>query len=313
MLPEKLSTDLTSLSEGEERLAIVMEMVVAADGTVTAGDIYRAVVLQSRQACVQRRCRMARGHGARAAQARRRARAGRTAAHAGSRSAGAESAAARAWRAAAGDAKSRPYSKTARWPTCCRTKNRAKELIEDFMIAANGVTARYLEKKGFPSLRRVLHAQALGPHRRAGGGASGSGCRRRLTLLRWMLSSPRAPAARPGALSPTSRCRWSSYWARASTRSRCPASTRGTLRARGEGLHAFDGAEPPLSRSDRAAAAEGRARWGRASPYSNDELTALAATLHRAGGQRGKGGTPSRKSAAALLLRRASVSGSMAS
>jgi exoribonuclease-2 len=35
-------------------------------------------------------------------------------------------------------------------------KNRAKELIEDFMIAANGVTARYLEQKGLPSLRRVL-------------------------------------------------------------------------------------------------------------------------------------------------------------
>ncbi len=35
-------------------------------------------------------------------------------------------------------------------------KNRAKELIEDFMIAANGVTARFLADKGFPSLRRVV-------------------------------------------------------------------------------------------------------------------------------------------------------------
>jgi len=35
-------------------------------------------------------------------------------------------------------------------------KNRAHELIEDFMIAANGVTARYLANKGMPSLRRVL-------------------------------------------------------------------------------------------------------------------------------------------------------------
>jgi exoribonuclease-2 len=35
-------------------------------------------------------------------------------------------------------------------------KNRAKELIEDFMIAANGVTARYLASKMFPSLRRVV-------------------------------------------------------------------------------------------------------------------------------------------------------------
>ena len=35
---------------------------------------------------------------------------------------------------------------------CADEKNRAKELIEDFMIAANGVTAKFLEKSGFPSL-----------------------------------------------------------------------------------------------------------------------------------------------------------------
>ena len=35
-------------------------------------------------------------------------------------------------------------------------KNRAKEIIEDFMIAANGVTARYLSTNGFPSIRRVV-------------------------------------------------------------------------------------------------------------------------------------------------------------
>src|SRR3989454_376994 len=37
-------------------------------------------------------------------------------------------------------------------------KNRAKELIEDLMIAANGVTARFLEARGMPSLRRVLRS-----------------------------------------------------------------------------------------------------------------------------------------------------------
>ena len=35
-------------------------------------------------------------------------------------------------------------------------KNRAKEIIEDFMIAANGVTARYLSAKKSPSIRRVV-------------------------------------------------------------------------------------------------------------------------------------------------------------
>src|ERR1019366_7663434 len=44
MLPEKLSTDLTSRGEGHERLAIIIDMTVATDGMVTAGDIYRAVV-----------------------------------------------------------------------------------------------------------------------------------------------------------------------------------------------------------------------------------------------------------------------------
>ena len=45
MLPEALSTDLTSLHEGEERLAVVVDMVVQADGTVSQSDVYRAAVL----------------------------------------------------------------------------------------------------------------------------------------------------------------------------------------------------------------------------------------------------------------------------
>jgi exoribonuclease-2 len=34
--------------------------------------------------------------------------------------------------------------------------NRAKKLIENLMVAANGVTARFLDKRGFPVLRRVV-------------------------------------------------------------------------------------------------------------------------------------------------------------
>ncbi|MDQ6787854.1 MAG: RNB domain-containing ribonuclease [Acidobacteriota bacterium] len=44
MLPERLSTDLTSLREGVERLAVVVEMNVRADGDVQTSDVYRALV-----------------------------------------------------------------------------------------------------------------------------------------------------------------------------------------------------------------------------------------------------------------------------
>src|SRR6058998_3314466 len=44
MLPEKLSTNLTSLNEHEERIALVIDAEVGADGSVISGDVYRALV-----------------------------------------------------------------------------------------------------------------------------------------------------------------------------------------------------------------------------------------------------------------------------
>ncbi|MEK7235362.1 MAG: ribonuclease catalytic domain-containing protein, partial [Nitrospirota bacterium] len=44
MLPEKLSTDLTSLGEGQDRLAIIVEMVIAEDGAVLSSVLFRALV-----------------------------------------------------------------------------------------------------------------------------------------------------------------------------------------------------------------------------------------------------------------------------
>ena len=44
MLPEKLSTDMTSLVEGSNRPSIVIDMVLARDGTVKATEVYRAKV-----------------------------------------------------------------------------------------------------------------------------------------------------------------------------------------------------------------------------------------------------------------------------
>ena len=44
MLPEELSTDLTSLNPEQDRLALVTDLVVAHDGTVKSTDIYRALI-----------------------------------------------------------------------------------------------------------------------------------------------------------------------------------------------------------------------------------------------------------------------------
>src|SRR5271169_4747425 len=43
MLPEKLSTGLTSLNFNEDRLAIVAEIEIASDGSMRGSNIYRAV------------------------------------------------------------------------------------------------------------------------------------------------------------------------------------------------------------------------------------------------------------------------------
>ena len=44
MLPEELSTDLTSLNAGEDRLAVVTEMVLGSDGVMKSMNIYRALL-----------------------------------------------------------------------------------------------------------------------------------------------------------------------------------------------------------------------------------------------------------------------------
>jgi VacB/RNase II family 3'-5' exoribonuclease len=159
LLPEKLSTDLTSLGEGQERLAIVIEMAVGADGTVTDSGVYRAVVCNRAKLAYNAVAawlsgtapappRLAAMPGLdeqlriqdRVAQSMK----GLRHQH-GALSL--ETIEARA-----------VFIDDALADLRADETNRAKELIEDFMIAANGVTARYLERKGSPSLRRVLRS-----------------------------------------------------------------------------------------------------------------------------------------------------------
>ncbi len=49
MLPEQLSTGTSSLLEGADKLSIVIEFVVAADGCVKSGSVYRAIVRNKAQ------------------------------------------------------------------------------------------------------------------------------------------------------------------------------------------------------------------------------------------------------------------------
>ncbi len=159
MLPERLSTDVTSLGQDEERLAIVIEMLVTPDGTVKESDIYRASVVNraklaygsvaawldgaapapARVASVQGLDEQLRLQ-ARVAQAMRalRLQHGALSLETGEAQAVFD-----------GDALSdlRPDE-----------ANVAKELIEDFMIAANGVAAKFLAQNRMPSLRRVLRS-----------------------------------------------------------------------------------------------------------------------------------------------------------
>jgi exoribonuclease-2 len=157
MLPEKLSTDLTSLNPAVDRLAVVIEMVIAENGTLQSSDLYGATVrnqaklvynsvavwledkgplpsgiepvvgleenLRLQDNVAQKLKTLRHLHGALNLETIQ--------AHpvfVGDEIKGLE----------------------------VEAQNRAKDIIEDFMIAANGVTARYLSSKKFPSLRRVV-------------------------------------------------------------------------------------------------------------------------------------------------------------
>jgi VacB/RNase II family 3'-5' exoribonuclease len=159
MLPEKLSTDLTSLNESEDRVAMVVEMVVGPDGSLEGEDVYSAVVrnharlnydgvgawlegaspvpaameaveglvdnlrLQDRVGQDMKKFRYS--HGALSFETRS------------------------AEPVMDGDRLSHME---------VDQKTRSKEMVENFMIVANGVTARFLSAHHFPSIRRVVHA-----------------------------------------------------------------------------------------------------------------------------------------------------------
>ena len=128
MLPERLSTDLTSLGEGEERLAIVMDLTIdCRTARSPRSDVYRATVLNRARSDLRRRRRVARRRGARAAGARRRARTRRADSNPGPRRAGDEAAPSPSTARSRSRASRRGRCSTAtRSPTCARTRRTAR-------------------------------------------------------------------------------------------------------------------------------------------------------------------------------------------
>ena len=159
MLPEVLSTNLTSLHEGQERLAVVVDMLVAADGTVSESNIYRALVLNHAKLTYDAVSAWLDGDGPAPLQM-----ASVSRLEAQVRLHDALAGKLRQWRQSRGALNvntiaARPVFKDGQLVDLRPDeKNRAKDLIADLMIATNGATARFLVDKGFPSIRRFLQA-----------------------------------------------------------------------------------------------------------------------------------------------------------
>jgi exoribonuclease-2 len=157
MLPEELSTNLTSLNEGADRIAIAIDMVVAPDGCIAASSIYRALVRNAAQLTYSGVGPWLEGT------------AGAPAKVAASADLQAQlrlqDEAARALREQRHRLGALNFDRVEAQPVMsgghvsnitARLANQASRLIEDFMIAANEVMARTLLEARVSSIRRVV-------------------------------------------------------------------------------------------------------------------------------------------------------------
>jgi exoribonuclease-2 len=157
MLPERLSTDLTSLDPGQDRAALVVEFTVRDDGAVTAAAIVQALVRNHAQLAYNSVGEWFDGH----AQAPPRVLATRGLAN-NLRLQESASQALRRRRHERGaltlqTRESRAvFQGDALQAVTEDHPNRAKELIEEFMIAANAATAATFVERRVPSLRRAV-------------------------------------------------------------------------------------------------------------------------------------------------------------
>jgi exoribonuclease-2 len=156
MLPEKLSTDITSLGQDADRQAIVVETVVAADGSVDSPAVYRAWVRNQAKLAYHSVAAWLEGGTPPAAVAAVRG------LDENLRLQDKAAQALKGLRQRHGALTFQTLQGRAKFEGAevrdleVEKPDRATQLIEEFMVAANGVTAEYLEQKKFPCLRRVV-------------------------------------------------------------------------------------------------------------------------------------------------------------
>jgi exoribonuclease-2 len=159
MLPERLSTDLTSLNPGQDRLALVTQMVVAEDGTISDPKVQRAWVRNQAKLAYDAVSDWIMGQGALPAAA-----AAVDGRDAQLRVQDAVAQRLRKRRHAEGSLELETFQPRALFEgekvvdIRQQEQNRARQLIEELMIATNTCTARYLASRGGASVRRVVRS-----------------------------------------------------------------------------------------------------------------------------------------------------------
>ncbi|MET0620072.1 MAG: RNB domain-containing ribonuclease [Thermoanaerobaculia bacterium] len=158
MLPEKLSTGFTSLNEGEDRLAVVVTMTVEKDGSLGDCTLQRAAVRNHAKLAYD-----SVSVGLEGGEFPEKAvRVDGVVAQLRLQDAAAQLLRGRREEEGALDLETieprAVFENDTIVDLALQPKNRARELIEDFMIAANGATARFLAGKRFAALRRVVRS-----------------------------------------------------------------------------------------------------------------------------------------------------------
>ncbi|MEP6992585.1 MAG: RNB domain-containing ribonuclease [bacterium] len=157
MLPREISTGLTSLNQDAERMVLVIELVLAADGTPQSHDVYRAIATNRAKLAYDSLGAWLEGRGPRPDRV--------------ASTPGLESqlwlqdriaSAIKAQRQKAGalefdTIEATAVAKDGKVQSLAVTrKNRARDLIEDFMVAANIAIAQYLAEQQRSAIRRVV-------------------------------------------------------------------------------------------------------------------------------------------------------------